>query len=147
MDANNSSHSTGEQINQTGASQTQPHFHYAAAQQQPPPQAPAPNYYQEQPVPFYQSQRSSVITSRALSAGIFGLIIVGTGAMGANLHRVNDGAMTTGEAIKNSFAKGAAGGVAAASATAISATMTAGGLTGLAVTLAAATGVSYLLSK
>jgi hypothetical protein len=55
--------------------------------------------------------------------------------------------MSTGEAVRNSFAKGAVGGVAAATATAISSTVTAGGLTGLAVTVAAATGVSYLLSK
>lgn len=146
METKSSSHSAGEQMNQTGISQTQPNYQYATAQQQPPPQAPAPYYYQ-QSLPFYQVNTSAVATSRALSAGIFGLIVVGTGAMGANLHRVNDGSMTTGEAIKNSFAKGAAGGVAAASATAISATMTAGGLAGLVVTLAAATGVSYLLSK
>jgi hypothetical protein len=145
MEAKKSSHETGEQTNQAGASQTQPQYQYATAQQQPPPQAPAPYYYQQ--VPYYQNQVPAAAASNALAAGIFGLIVVGSGAMGANLHRVNAGTMSTGEAVRNSFAKGAVGGVAAATATAISSTVTAGGLTGLAVTVAAATGVSYLLSK
>jgi len=146
MEAKKSSHETGEQTNQAGAFQTQPQYQYAAAQQQPPPQAPAP-YYNLQQVPLYQNQVPAAAVSHALAAGIFGLIVVGSGAMGANLHRVNEGAMTTSEAVINSLAKGAVGGVAAATATAISSTVTAGGLTGLAVTVAAATGVSYLLSK
>ncbi len=146
METKKSSHETSEQANYAGASQTQPQYQYATAQQQPPAQAPAP-YYNQQQVPFYQNQVPAAAASHALAAGIFGLIVVGSGAMGANLHRVNAGTMTTGEAVRNSFAKGAVGGVAAATATAISSTVTAGGLTGLAVTVAAATGVSYLLSK
>jgi len=100
---------------------------------------------QQQPVNY--PVQTDVSTSPVIAAGIFGLIVAGTGTMGANLHKVNDGKMTMGEAMGNSLVKGAAGGVAAASATAASATFTSGGIAGLAVTLAAATGVSYLLSK
>ncbi len=91
--------------------------------------------------------QTNVNTSKIVEAGIFGLIVVGTGTMGANLHKVNDGKMTMGEAVGNSLVKGAAGGAAAASGTAASTTFTNGGAAGLAVTLAAAIGVSYLLSK
>ena len=67
--------------------------------------------------------------------------------MGGNLHKVNDGDMTMSKAFNNSLARGAAGGIAAATATAAATTLTSGGIAGLAVTLAAATGVSYLLTK
>lgn len=100
---------------------------------------------QQQPVNY--PVQANVNTSEVVSAGIFGLIVAGTGTMGANLHKVNDGKMTMGEAVGNSLVKGAAGGVAAASATAATSTFTNGGIAGLAVTLAAATGVSYLLSN
>jgi hypothetical protein len=100
---------------------------------------------QVQPVNY--PVQATVKTSEVLAAGIFGLIVAGTGTMGANLHKVNDGKMTMGEAMGNSLVKGAAGGIAAASATAASTTFTSGGAAGLAVTLAAATGVSYLLSN
>ncbi|HHB77173.1 MAG TPA: hypothetical protein ENK84_11650 [Desulfobulbus sp.] len=111
----------------------------------PPPQAPAPSY------PQYAAQTpakaTTAATSQALAVGMLGLIIVGTGTMGANLHKVQDGDMAMGEAVNNSLIKGAAGGLAAASATAASSTLTSGGITGLVVTLATATGVSYLLSN
>ena len=100
---------------------------------------------QQQPVNY--PVQVNVSTSEITAAGIFGLIVAGTGTMGANLHKVNDGKMTMGEAVGNSLVKGAAGGVAAASATAATSTFTNGGIAGLAVTLAAATGVSYLLSS
>ena len=90
---------------------------------------------------------TSITMPPALSAGLFGLIVVGTGAMGANLHKVNNGDMTMSKALNNSLIKGAAGGVAAATATAASTTLTSGGIAGLAVILATATGVSYLLTK
>ena len=86
-------------------------------------------------------------SSRALSAGVLGLIIVGTGTMGANLHKVNRGEMALPEAVGDSAVKGAAGGFAAATATALSTSLTSGGIAGLAVTLAAATGVSYALAN
>ena len=82
-----------------------------------------------------------------LAAGLFGLVVVGTGTLGANLHKVSDGDMTMGEAVSESLSKGAVGGLATAAATAASTSLTSGGLLGLAVTVAAATGVSYLLSK
>lgn len=86
-------------------------------------------------------------TSQVLAAGLFGLVVVGTGTLGANLHKVSDGDMTMGEAVSESLSKGAVGGMATAAATAASTSLTSGGLLGLAVTVAAATGVSYLLSK
>lgn len=86
-------------------------------------------------------------TSQVLAAGLFGLVVVGSGTMGANLHKVSDGDMTMGEAVSQSLSKGAVGGLATAAATAASTALTGGGLLGLAVTVATATGVSYLLSK
>ncbi len=85
--------------------------------------------------------------SPVVSAGIFGFIVAGTGAMGYNLHRVQDGEMNMTKAVAGSVLKGAAGGTAAAGATAAAASLTTGGTAGLLVTLAAATGISYLLSK
>lgn len=93
------------------------------------------------------SPAPAVAVSPAVNAGIMGFIVVSTGTMGANLHRVGDGEMTMGQALSSSVAKGAAGGVAAAAATAAATSLTSGGLAGLAVTLAAATGVSYLLNR
>lgn len=107
--------------------------------------------HQYAPAPQYVAQvlptQPSIVSAEVVAAGVMGLIVAGTGTMGANLHKVEDGDMSMGEAVSNSMVRGAAGGVAAATATAAATTLTAGGLTGLAVTLAAATGVSYLLSK
>jgi len=109
----------------------------------PPAQAPAPNYPQY--AAAAPAKATTAVTAQALAVGTLGLIIVGTGVMGANLHKVQDGGMGMGEALSDSLVKGAAGGIAAASATAAAATLTSGGIAGLAVTLATATGVSYLL--
>ncbi|PIE65361.1 MAG: hypothetical protein CSA26_03290 [Desulfobacterales bacterium] len=103
--------------------------------------------HQYMTVPSVSPVTSSYISPEVVSAGMMGLIVVGTGTMGANLHKVQEGKMTIGEAATDSLVKGAAGGVAAASATAASTTLTGGGLMGLGVTLAVATGVSYLLSR
>lgn len=111
----------------------------------PPPQAPAPNYPQYAAVAPVKA--ATVVTSQTLAAGMFGLIMVTTSAMGANLHKVQDGGITMGEALSDSLVKGAAGGIAAASATAASASLTNGGIAGLTVILTTATGISYLLSK
>ena len=104
-----------------------------------------------QPVPqaaqVMQLPAAPVQTSQVLAAGLFGLVVVGTGTMGANLHKVSDGDMSMGEAVSQSLSRGAVGGIATAAATAASTSLTSGGLLGLAVTLATATGVSYLLSK
>ncbi len=100
-----------------------------------------------QPVPSAQLPPAAVHTSQMLAAGLFGLVVVGTGTLGANLHKVGDGDMTMGEAVSQSLSKGAVGGLATAAATAASTALTRGGLLGLAVTIATATGVSYLLSK
>ena len=135
---------TGEGLDQA---QPESMHQYATAPSgsAPPPQAPAPYY------PQYAAatpvQATTAVTSQAMAVGMLGLIIVGTGTMGVNLHKVQDGNMGMGEAVSDSLVKGAAGGIAAASATAATATLTSGGLTGLAVTLATATGVSYLLGK
>ena len=106
-------------------------------------------YTQPQPVattPVKYTTPASTVASKAASAGMFGFIVVGTGTMGANLHKVSSGEMTLGQAVGNSVVNGVTGGVAAASATAATATLTNGGVAGLAVTLAAATGVSYLVN-
>ncbi len=99
--------------------------------------------YGQLPVPSGQS----LVNSEVVAAGVMGLIVAGTGAMGSNLHKVQDGDMTMGAAVTDSLTTGAAGGVAAAAATMATKSLTSGGLTGLAVTLATATGVSYLLGK
>jgi len=169
--------SAGFQAQYAPPAQMQPQYQYAAvqapamqpqmmAQMQPPPQAPAPNYPQYlnavpvttvaavpttaavvPAVPVATTTPTLSTTSQALAAGVFGLIVVASGTMGANLHKVSDGEMSMGDALGNSLVKGAVGGVAAASAVAASSALTSGGLTGLAVTLATATGVSYLLSR
>lgn len=108
-------------------------------------QAPPP--YSPQYVAAAPVQPATTVTSEALAAGMFALIVVATGTMGANLHKVQGGDITINEAMNNSLIKGAAGGIAAASATAASKTFTSGGIAGLAVTLVAATGVSYMLSN
>ncbi len=105
--------------------------------------APAgPMAYPVQPV-----SSSSSTVSRAMSAGIFGFVVVSTGVMGANLNKVTKGEMSVGQALGDSVVKGASGGVAAASAAAATNTLTSGGAVGLAVTLATATGVSYLINR
>jgi len=106
-------------------------------------------YAQPQPVamaPVKYSVQPSTVASKAASAGMFGFIVVTTGTMGANLHKVSSGGMSMGQAVGNSVVNGVTGGVAAASATAATASLTNGGVAGLAVTLAAATGVSYLIN-
>ncbi len=116
----------------------------------PPAQAPAPLYPQyvnQQPETLLQPVLpQSTPTTAAVNAGVMGMIVVGTGAMGANLHKVQGGEMNFGEALGNSLAKGAAGGAGAAGAAYASTALTDGGLTGLAVTLGVATGIGYLLS-
>ncbi|PHR27238.1 MAG: hypothetical protein COA36_09630 [Desulfotalea sp.] len=128
--------------------QTDPLHQYANVV---PPSQPvaAPMYNQQYPAtyPINTPVVASNVTSQAYAAGVLGLIVVSTGTLGANLHRVQDGDMSMTDAVANSLAKGAAGGVAAAGATAVAASFTAGGALGLAVTLAVGTGVSYLLNK
>ncbi len=116
----------------------------------PPAQAPAPLYPQylahQQPVMPISQEVPSPVTD-AINAAAMGMVIVSTGALGANLHRVNDGKMSMGEAVADSVGKGAVGAVTTAGATYAASALTTGGLLGLAVTLAAGTGISYLLSK
>lgn len=90
---------------------------------------------------------SSITASRTASAGILGFIVVSTGTMGANLNKVTKGDMTLVQAAGDSVAKGAIGGTAAACATAASTSLVSDGVAGLAITLAAATGASYLINR
>lgn len=101
------------------------------------------------PVQSYpaKSPAPAPTVSKTASAGIFGFIVVSTGSMGANLARVSAGEMTVTQAAGDSLAKGAIGGTAAACATAAATNLTNGGVAGLAVTLAAATGVSYMINR
>ncbi len=104
-------------------------------------------YPTQYPTQYPIKSTTSAIANQAAAAGMFGMIVVTTGTLGANLNRVGNGEMTMGQAVTDSLAKGAIGGVAAASATAASSALTNGGVAGLAVTIAAATGVSYLINK
>lgn len=124
--------------------QTEPLHQYATVAPASQPLPPVQPVYQQYPVTTPLAQP---VVANALSAGLLGLIVVGTGTMGVNLHRVQDGEMSMSEALSNSLTRGAAGGAAAAGATAAAATLTSGGLVGLAVTLVAGTGISYMLSK
>lgn len=94
-----------------------------------------------------QPSKVSPVASHMLSAGLFGVIVAGTSAMGTNLHKVQKGDMSLGEALSQSLLRGTAAGVATAAAFAAAGSLTRGGLLGLGVTLATATGVSYLISK
>ncbi len=107
------------------------------------------NYVPAAPARTYpvQSASSSTTVSRAVSAGFFGFVVVSTGVMGANLNKVANGKMSVGQALGDSVVKGASGAVAAASASTATNTLTSGGVAGLAVTLATATGVSYLINR
>ncbi|MBM9612832.1 hypothetical protein JWJ90_00870 [Desulfobulbus rhabdoformis] len=98
-------------------------------------------------MPVHQLPTAPVQSSQMLAAGLFGMVVVGTGTLGANLHKVNEGEMSMGDALGQSVSKGAVGGLATAAATAASSSLTSGGLFGLAVTVATATGVNYLLTK
>jgi len=138
VETNTSGQPLGSVYNQSA--QTEPLHQYADTVQ--PTQQTVPTGYPTSPLPV-----ASNVTSQALSVGVLGLIVVGTGTLGANLHRVQDGDMSMSEAVTNSLAKGAAGGVAAAGATAASTSFTTGGALGLAVTVAVGTGISYLLNK
>lgn len=89
----------------------------------------------------------SITESNIASAGVLGFIVVSTGTMGANLNKMTKGDMNLTQAAGDSLAKGAIGGTAAACATAASSSLTSGGVAGLAITLAAATGVSYLINR
>ncbi len=110
-----------------------------------------PNGQQALPVQQYGQfsvpAEQPLISSEVVAAGVMGVIVAGTGTMGGNLHKIQDGDMTMGEAVTDSLTRGAAGGVAAAAATLATKNLTSGGFAGLAVTLATATGVSYLLGK
>lgn len=118
-----------EQPNHIPLSQTTPQHQYLALPDQP------------QAIPTVQT------ASPTLAAGFFGFVVAGTGSLGSNLHQVQSGEMSMNQAVVSSVVKGAAGGVAAASATAAATTLTKGGVAGLAVTIATATGVSYLLGR
>ncbi|MBM9538919.1 hypothetical protein JWG43_17770, partial [Desulfobulbus alkaliphilus] len=109
------------------------------------PQAPYPP---AQPaMPSLPQTTTASATSPILAVGLFGVIVVATGTLGQNLHRVGAGDMSMTEAVSDSLHKGAIGGIAAASATAAASSLTGGGLPGLAVTVATATGMSYLLGR
>lgn len=99
------------------------------------------------PVQTYPAKSTTPTVSRTASAGILGFVVVATGTMGANLSKVTDGQMTLVQATGDCLAKGAIGGTAAACASAASSTLTDGGVAGLAVTVAAATGVSYMINR
>ena len=94
------------------------------------------------PLPVKDESMSAIV-----QAGIFGLIVGTTGAMGANLHSVQRGDISVNEALSNSMVKGGIAAVATATATAASRSLTQGGAAGLAVSIVTATSTAYLLNK
>ncbi|MEA2084225.1 MAG: hypothetical protein U9O82_08305 [Thermodesulfobacteriota bacterium] len=102
--------------------------------------APATYYYPARVNPAY------VQPSAALTTGMFGMVVGGTAAMGVNLHRMQDNKMTLGQAMTDSFAKGAAVGVATAAGVTAARAVGSSGLTSLVVLLATATGVGYMIN-
>lgn len=85
--------------------------------------------------------------SMVLTTGMFGMIVGSTAAMGINLHKVREEEMSMSQAIADSLAKGAGAGVATAAAAAAVRAVGGTGLTNIAVLLATATGVGYLLNS
>ncbi len=107
---------------------------------------------QQNPYSLVHPQKSvpslhSTVSQQAFAAGVFGLIVVGTGALGTNIHRVQDGEMSVKQAVSKSVVAGVKGGVTAAGATAAASWLTKGGALGIAVTVAVGTGISYLINK
>ncbi|HBT88768.1 hypothetical protein [Desulfobacter sp.] len=125
----------------TPAYQTTPLHQYSTVQLHP-----VQTTYPVQTYPA-KSAASAATLSKTASAGIFGFIVVSTGTMGFNLNKVSAGEMTMAQATGDSVVKGAIGGTAAACATAAATGLTNGGVAGLAVTLAAATGISYMINR
>ncbi|PID76573.1 MAG: hypothetical protein CSB24_05890 [Deltaproteobacteria bacterium] len=131
----------------TTVPKTEPLYQYVPANQLVQTNPQVSQYVQQVPSQYQQTTYDTkLISSETLAAGVFGVVVASTRVLGANLHKVQDGDMGMGEAVTDSLVKGAAGGLAAATATAAASTLTSGGFAGLAVTLATATGVSYLLS-
>lgn len=118
---------------------------YPAVNVNPPAAVPISQAYPVTQYPKHLPAQSPAPVSAA-SAGLLGLIVGATGAMGSNLHKVNQGEMTMGRATTNSLVTGAKAGLATFAATTASRALTDGGAVGLAVTLATATGVMYLLN-
>lgn len=107
---------------------------------------------QSYPVPQYQTyypvrtNQTTLQPSTVLVSGMFGMVVGGSTAMAMNLHRVQDNRMTMGQAVADSLAKGAGAGVATACAVAAARSIGGSHILNLAVLLATATGVGYLIN-
>ena len=97
--------------------------------------------------PAYRTPSYAYPSKLYLNAGVVGLIVGGTSALAVNLHKVQDKQMTSMEAATDSLAKGAAAGVATATATAVASSITGGGFLSLALMVATATGVGYVINS
>jgi len=105
------------------------------------------NYPTAQPNYPVRSYAYPVVTPAALMAsGLFGMVIGTSSALAENLHHVQDDKMTLAQAAVDSLAKGAGTGVATAVAVGVARSIGGGAFTTLAVTLATATGVGYVLN-
>ncbi len=98
--------------------------------------------------PAYRTQPAYVYSNKAyLNAGVVGAIVGGSSALAVNLHRVQEKEITAMEAFTDSLAKGAGAGVATATATAVASSLGSRGFMSLALMVATATGVGYILTS
>ncbi len=82
-----------------------------------------------------------------LTAGVIGTVVGGTTALAVNLHKVQDKQITMKEAVAKSLATGAGAGVATATAAGVALAVHAGAFVSLALMVATATGVGYVLQS
>ncbi len=120
------------------------HPHYQTAH--------VPNPLQTRPAyPAYPARASYPYPffgpTAVISAGLLGTVIGGTAAMAVDIHRVQDGQMTMTQALTDSLAKGAGVGVATAAATAVARAVGGGPILSIAVIIATATGVGYVINS
>lgn len=109
-----------------------------------------PSHTHQTHYPTYYATRAAVgpvDPARVLAAGGLGFVVGGSAALGVNLHKVRANCMTLNEALVDTIAKGAGAGVATAAATAAASAVGGSGIVSLAVMIASATGVIYLLSS
>ncbi|OEU73000.1 MAG: hypothetical protein BA864_07115 [Desulfuromonadales bacterium C00003093] len=99
-------------------------------------------------MPAYPTRTAapSLYPSAILATGLLGAVATGAAALAVDLHRVQDEQISMSQAVADSLLKGAGGGVAVAAATAAARSVGGGGLINLAVMVATATGVGFLLT-
>lgn len=109
-----------------------------------------PSHHHPQSVPaaypVYKTP-SYVYPNVLVTTGILGTVVGGTAVLATNLHKVQDNQMTMKQAVVDSLAKGAGAGVATAAAAAVASAVRGGAILSLALMVATATGVGYVLNS